>query len=356
MVRRAVGGTTTFESAALVVAVALACVAGFVRVGSGMAVAIADGTESPRHDVGDRIKASGRIEGGGRAGVSVAGQAGLAELGEGLARVARRGEHALGAGDEVPGVLAGLLKDSFPWPGDELRPVNPKRDIMNCSACAQAVDLTLEGTPASARPFVADAYALGIDEHLAFLLERPDRIVGIAHQWLNLVHDAVAGRRGDFYANAFRDAAPWLVPELETIAGEPALLAAAQAEVINEFVGASILWHATDAGMAKVVGKRLRDWRTYKRVENAVAKIERAWPNRAKGIVRVDETDESMRHLFNVLKHDGRVYLLDGQSSRGYTLDRWQNTRLRILRTNDIPDSVNIDALNLPPPVARVGH
>ncbi|MCA9601608.1 MAG: hypothetical protein KC417_06280, partial [Myxococcales bacterium] len=283
--------------------------------------------------------------------VPVGAQAGLAGFVEELTEFARRAKRSLGPVEDAPEIVSGAAGPSHVWPGSETLRINPRGDMMNCSACAQALDLTLDGTPASARPFVLDSQRLTRDQHIANLVQDPDRVVEIVSLWRKEVETVVANAKGTDATEEFYAEARALLAEFDALKEDPSLLPAAVDEIIDEMIGAAVMWDATDRGIAQSVGRELRDWRTFKSMENAIRKIDASWPDRAKGIFSIRSKDGGIGHVFNVVKYKGRVFLLDGQIGEGHTFATWRDIDVRILRTRDIPPEVDIEGFRFPPPV-----
>jgi hypothetical protein len=342
--RRRRGGALSFESAALLVLVASMAVAGLFSLGGAMDRAIGGGARpagfvAAPHDVPPRT-------------APLAAQAGIASAMDEAAEFARRASR--GTGEVAPDYLqraktySWFFGDATPWIGDARRPINLYDDAMNCTACALALDSTLEGRPASALPVGLRALEGGEGEFFAQLLADQPRVnaaLALARRRIRAGVDRIQG---------FGDTAEVWLAELAGLEERPAGLLEVSEGARAAVASADILPLGDPDAFASELGRRAADWQRFPsllELDQAVG----AWPDRAKGAVMVEGPD-GLGHVFNVLRYRGETYFLDGQWGIGRTRASFANARAFALRTDDVPVWVDLDALDLPPPANRFGH
>lgn len=357
-------GGVSLESIALVILVALAGITGLSSFGGATGRAIADGTGAASRTAPTASlvsSAQAAAWGALREATEMASKAS-----EGLARTAKTDGRAVGVvkstlrrvvsfGDHEtvpPEVVEQALRRSHKWPGYEKYPTNPRGDMMNCSACSVSLDHTLNGTPASAMPFVQTALNRGTSQLLRDLLAQPDRIQLSVRKIIRNIRTQ-SRTLGDDLDAGTRDQMNQMIRMFKQLDKNPEMLAVVPFQIMEVVIQQDIFRFADHEGIASMLGKGARSWKHVADMDDAIALID-AMPNRAKGLVTVMPKDGGMGHVFNFLRYDDRVYFLDGQVGYGHTKVSWSDVDVAVIRTKNVPKTVDVEDFRLPPPVDQV--
>lgn len=305
-------GTVSGEQLTLLCAVAVVGVSSMVMLGGAWTGALATGADG-------RTDPQGRTDAATPAGpAGPVAQAGVLRVLLDEAALLRRAEEARAA-----------VGEAHVWPEMVRRPINPLADEGNCVACAVALDSTLEGAPASARPVFSDAFAGGLEALIRELsVDRKAR--GRAVRRLIQKFEHVRRQKPDL-----ADAVDELIESAKALGRRRANLSKADPDLVRELA----ITHALPAGdnpsLAAALGRAPDDWEfqwSLLEVDHAVS----AWPDGAKGIVSL-RSPGAESHVINVLRAGGKTYFLDAQSGISYTRAALPDRPAFLLRTKDAP-------------------
>lgn len=344
-------GAAAFEHAALLAALALAGAVGLSALGFGFTEAIG----------GQAVSRSASWFAQAPASPSLAAQAGLASAADGARALARHAEQAefvrrasnAGAAPDAAALaraefMARLSGDAVPWLGDARRPINPTSDMVNCATCAFALDATLGGRPATALPTRFAEFAYDPKGFFRALLRDPARLTAA----LDRARDralAIAARHPNL--SAFTAS---VLEELDAVRRKPARIRRASDEARATLAAADAVPLGELEALGRALGFSPRRWQHLPSLRD-VERVVGTWPDRAKGVVGVEDPN-GVGHVFSALRHRGETYLLDAQTGLGRGSGAFEGYTASVLRTEDVPAWVDVDAFDLPPPSRRIGQ